>query len=291
MADQTPTVDISVGITEICLLAGGIRRPPLESALRDRTWSLAIRHDRTVFDLWLDRLYDLPSDGRPRVRVLLSEVPTDHERLFFSCRGVEIVTDSSDYRGPGGALRDATEHLHTQDTLLVAELSRCVLCGLDGMIAQHHERENLVTVAANHDGSPSGVYVIKAEAISHISPRGYVDLKEQWLPALRDARERIGVARLPGFGAMPLRTEHDFRDAMRQIAEPAVVITRPVQGPESGSPPSGGPSENGRIVVRSSIFPDGSIKASSDVVDGSSTGSPPLSDDTSSSDRQRSRGA
>ncbi len=244
-----------------------------------------------MLDVWLDRLYDLTRDSRPRIRVLLSEHPTDRDRLFFECRGVEVVVDSNDFRGPGGALRDATDHLNEDDTILVAELSRCVLCALDGMISQHHERKNLVTVGANHDGSPSGLYVMSAEALLHIAPRGYVDLKEQWLPALRDARERIGVARLPGSGAMPLRTEGEFRVAMKQVSEPALVVTRNLHCPDAGDQTTGIPAENDQIVVRSSIFPDGSIKKPLNVVDGSSTGSPKLSDDTSLFDRQRLRGA
>lgn len=283
-----------LGFTEVCLLAGGIRRPAIETDRREKLWALPIIPDRTVLDLWLDRLYDL-SDARPRIRMLVSEPLGEREAAFVRCRGIEIVPDVNEFRGPGGALRDATTHLSPEDSILVAEMSRVVLCDLHGLLSHHNERQNTVTVAANHDGSPSGVYAMTGEALSRIAPRGYVDLKEQWLPSLREAREKIGVCRLPGFGALPLRSEREFRDAMRVITDPAVVITRDPRSNRNGSPldrqTSNEAVEAHRIVVRSSIFPDGSIKASKNVVDGSSTGSHPLSDDRVRSDSRRRRGA
>jgi len=147
--------------------------------------------------------------------------------------------------------------------------------------------ENEVTVAANADGSPAGLYIVSAECLATIPSRGYVDLKEQWLADLRSQGRSIGVHTLPGDGALPLRTSREFIDATRKITPASVVVVS-----EDASHHDRGPLPQTKpIVVRSSIFPDGSIKTSLPVADGTHTGGRVLSDDSSFSDTRRLRGA
>jgi len=262
----------SLALDAIYLLGGGIRTPEIVETAGRMMWSLALTAEQTVLDLWLHRLYDLVSKGSPEIKLLLSTMPNARELTVIRCRGIDPILDAEPYRGPAGALRDATTELSPEQTILVADLSRCVTCDLSGLLDAHHASENEVTVAANADGSPAGLYIVSAECLATIPSRGYVDLKEQWLADLRSQGRSIGVHTLPGDGALPLRTSREFIDATRKITPASVVVVS-----EDASHHDRGPLPQTKpIVVRSSIFPDGSIKTASNVVDGSSTGSPPL---------------
>ena len=247
---------------EVHILAGGISPPPVAQTSGKRMWAMALTPETTVLDHWMARLHDLGVGEPPATKLLISEPLVPTERAFVRCRGVQPIVDTEDFRGPAGALRDACEGLNEEDVILVCELSRAALCPLNGVIETHTARANDVTVAANPDGSPAGVYAITVE-----SP-----------------------------GVPSLRTARHFVEALRLINERSEVVVRE-RTPHRNKASEGGPRsslENNRgpgeaPTVRTGLIPDGSIKTPSGVVDGSHTGSRALSDDSTHHRSRESR--
>jgi len=74
-----------------------------------------------------------------------------------------------------------------------------------------------VTVGCNEDHSPAGVYITRCSALRHISPIGFVDIKEQWLACASEQGLRVRVHEFSSPGAIPLRTRADFLVAARYL--------------------------------------------------------------------------
>jgi len=282
--------------SRVLLLAGGISRPPVVASSGTGLWSLALTRDRTLLDVWVERLHGLVSAGDGGVRMLLDREPCSIDRTFMRCRGVEPWADREPYRGPAGAIRDASVDLDADAVLLVAELSRCPLCPLEGLLRSHEHGGHSVTVSANPDGSPGGVYVVTAGALSNVAPRGYADIKEQWLPTVRSGGGRVGVHRLAPPGTPSVRTPGQLAEVRRELERRGEVVVRRFAPSERSRPPGVGVpretdrgdgraslSETGDSPIRTRPFPDGSIKACQKVVDGSATGNRALSDESGES--------
>lgn len=278
------------------LLAGGIAPPPVAETADKRIWAMALTPVMTVLDRWVAQTHDLTGGHVPEIRLLISHPLLPTERTFVRCRGVNPVVDSEEFRGPAGALRDACAEMEESDTVLAGELSRCVMCPLDGLLETHASRGNDVTVAANPDGSPAGVYAITLGALMSVPSRGYTDIKEQWLPALRSEGRRVGVQRLSPPGVPSLRTARHFMDALRLLNEQGEVVVRDVSHHRNrasmhvSNPASRNSDRSGDPpTVRTGLFPDGSIKTPSGVVDGSATGRRALSDESTRPRGSRSK--
>lgn len=120
----------------------------------------------------------------------------DGSAIGMSLRYIEDWTP----RGTAGCLRDAALRSDAQ-TFVVADATTVPVVDLWGLLDAHHASRAAVTVVASHDRRadgdetarmrPSGVYVVDRRTLAHIAEEGYVDIKEQLLPSLYRATERV----------------------------------------------------------------------------------------------------
>lgn len=196
------------------ILCGGLKPPPLEAALGAPLLPLPQTPDRTLLQCWLDAFdqASVPADAR----VLL----TDDEKWLGRAEPVSTITplhDSGPYRGPAGVLRDAVDHLDPAGCCVIVESSRMLesVNALPDLIQAHGRRRDTVTVATNPDGSFAGLFVADREVINLIPNIGFIDIKEQWLPAAMKAGSRIVSHRLSGL-CSSARTSGGYLAALRR---------------------------------------------------------------------------
>ena len=110
--------------------------------------------------------------------------------------------------GPGGCLRLARDRVQDEPFLAI---EGSVLVDFDpAAFLNEHSRADAVVAVATRDTSdpssngsaslipPAGVYVFGPAVFDHISPSGYLDIKQQLLPALAEAGMTLACAELPG---------------------------------------------------------------------------------------------
>jgi NDP-sugar pyrophosphorylase family protein len=99
-------------------------------------------------------------------------------------------------RGPAGCVRDAAERTRSQ-TLVVTDGTAIPTVDLAELLASHHASGAAMT-AVVHRGhslatppSPVGVYVFERRALDHVGASGFQDIKENLIPRLHRAGERV----------------------------------------------------------------------------------------------------
>jgi NDP-sugar pyrophosphorylase family protein len=102
-------------------------------------------------------------------------------------------------RGAAGSARDAAS-TSDADTFVVAEGTLIPNVNLHELLSRHHASAACVTVVVHpesgHNGhaprrAPSGIYVFSRRALDSVPPRGFCDIKEELIPRLYAAGERI----------------------------------------------------------------------------------------------------
>lgn len=109
-------------------------------------------------------------------------------------------------RGTAGCLKDCAAGGHAE-TIFFAGGSVWLEDDPAWMVKQHLDRRNALTVFCRSDGAsarlgnrrflrPAGLYCCDRVVLDYIKSAGYQDLKEQTVPALRQAGLRVGVVAL-----------------------------------------------------------------------------------------------
>jgi exosortase len=122
-------------------------------------------------------------------------------------RGLMIVEDGIP-RGTAGCLK-ACESLTGANTILLVGASVWFEDDPEWLLEQHRSSGNALTVFCASDAAyagsgfaralkPAGIYCCDRAALEYIRPTGYQDLKEQWVPVLREAGLRVGAVTLRG---------------------------------------------------------------------------------------------
>lgn len=200
------------------LLAGGIRPSALSKETGSSVLNLWLSDAGSVLEHWLERVAHAASPGA-RVHVVhdpASPAPAQPRRT--SGMSVSIHPEPRAYRGPAGILRDVCEGLAPETIVLAGEAGRWLSGDPAGLVRAHASRGAEATVGVNPDGSPAGLYAISAEALGRVPGRGFMDIKEQWLQRLVEAKGRVWTHRMEGDGALPLRTREQFLEAARRAS-------------------------------------------------------------------------
>jgi len=124
-------------------------------------------------------------------------------KSFFDAAPPTIAVDyyeDTSPRGAAGCLRDAAQRTEAQ-TLIVTECSIHTDVSLEALVAQHHERGAALTIAVSREDlpgaaaflNPTGLYVVDRRVLDYISAQGYQDIKENFIPQLHAAGERIEI--------------------------------------------------------------------------------------------------
>jgi glycosyltransferase involved in cell wall biosynthesis len=274
------------------LLAGGLRPSALVAATGRSVLDLSLTTQRTVLDCWIDRLTESSAPFRRPVPIRVV-----HDAIlpppWPSARGaghVVIEQEPKALRGPAGVIRDLCHEYRPDQHVVVAEAARYVSSSLLPMLVDHVRHRADVTVAANPDGTPAGMYVIRCGALGLIPAVGFMDLKEQWLRRAVDAALNVRVHDVDGPGTLPLRSRRQFLRAAavanavaaaqrggadllpaEEITGLRVICTGSLIGPgavvEGSIVMPGAAIGSNAVVVRSLVAPNGRVEPGSDIVD------------------------
>jgi NDP-sugar pyrophosphorylase family protein len=99
-------------------------------------------------------------------------------------------------RGPAGCVRDAG--LRTgAGTLVVTDGTAIPTADFTELLGAHLASGAALTAVVHGEGSssptPGGVYVFDRRALAHVAPSGFQDIKEDLIPRLRRAGERVAA--------------------------------------------------------------------------------------------------
>jgi NDP-sugar pyrophosphorylase family protein len=213
-----PSIARERALRAVVLRGGSIRPTPFRTAINRSIMDMPIEEGVRLMLYWqqqvvdLARAYDL--DQLPtRVQVNRGSPLPAAAKAIDGC-AVSIERDRGEYRGTGGILRDLAEEYDDDDFILVANGGQILTHSLVEMLHQLHEVEADVSFVAHQDGAPSGLMLVRCEALRMISARGYVDMKEQALPAIARRFKVTHIEQRRATG-LPLHSLQDYLAAVR----------------------------------------------------------------------------
>ncbi|QNN24904.1 hypothetical protein HED60_22360 [Planctomycetales bacterium ZRK34] len=125
-----------------------------------------------------------------------------------------VERDPLDFRGTGGVLHDLSAGYDDNDYLLIANGLQVLTHPLAENAALLADRGGDVSIIAHHDGTPSGLMLVRCGVLRTLPAAGFVDMKEQALPTI--AKEHsVRVVELDHPSALPVRTLSDYMHALR----------------------------------------------------------------------------
>ncbi len=162
---------------------------------------LPLSRDRTLLSAWLE-VIDRSLGSLRRSTQLLCSTPADEQWFLAELRRptnsiaeIEVRRDDRPHRGVCGILADTVEARGLRDWLLVVELNTLPPKSLVPMLEALAAEPSMV-VGASADERPAGAYLLRSESLMDVPRRGYLDLKEQFLPQLVSRGHRISRAML-----------------------------------------------------------------------------------------------
>lgn len=215
-----PASSLALESRVLVLLAGGTTPSPLERLLRCSLLDLEVSPGTTLLDWWAARDWCNPAQpGLIRTtRGAGSFAPTSHLALPDHAARVTHSSDAAGPRGSAGAIKDVCNDDPQETTIIVAESSTAMLAPLEPIIAAHAASCADVTLVTTTTGRPAGVTLIQRSALDLVKPMGFVDLKEQFLPALTSARGRVGLFEILEEESLPMHDREGILEGLRRIA-------------------------------------------------------------------------
>lgn len=215
----------------LALLAGGAAPSPLAQALGCSLLDVEIAPGVSVLEWWCSRSW---GEGRlPTVVRSVRGIGSPAPRSSPSASGArfEDVADRGGPRGSAGAVRDACGSDDPSDTVIVAECSTLVTSDLGALLAGHEATGAPVSVVATVRGRPAGLVFLSRSSLEAVKPRGFVDLKEQFLATLAAAGTRIAVLRVPDQDVHPMHDRRGLLGAAMALRAKESGLGSPGMGP------------------------------------------------------------
>jgi len=198
------------------LLGGSVRPGLFGTAIGRLVFQLPLQDNCTILDSWVKEARSLATlaEQLVPVRVMIDKA-APQPLAVASGDGLEIERDPFDFRGTGGVLRDLASQYSADDYLLVANAAQILCEPLADLASNLATMGGDVSIISHLDGTPSGLMLVRCGALKSIPQEGFVDMKEQALPAI--AREhRVTVLHRRHPSAVPVRTLADYIAALRQ---------------------------------------------------------------------------
>jgi NDP-sugar pyrophosphorylase family protein len=251
-------------VSHVLVLAGGLQPPQLADQLGVSTLWLPATAAINLMDRWRDAFRRL---NVPDQRVVLLTGSGDNPDLSVPEHPFAELRDSGPFRGPAGALRDGCESLRPDGPCVIVEGNRYLSsdAALADVVREHAASAASVTVATNPDGTFAGVLVADPAAIGVIPRIGFMDIKEQWLPAAAKDGHSVRPATLSGF-CRPVRTLRGYLAVLRAAGQFGGTTSGQVLGPGVDCPvarPYGG-----ALVRDSANVADGAVVSESALCEG-----------------------
>jgi hypothetical protein len=226
---ESPAGPLVAGVDGAIFLGGGLQLPPLAKDLGSPL-CLPQTAQLSVYEVWLDAFKRV---GIESERVLVLTDWDGAQKWERSGYPASIVLDQTAYRGPAGVLRDASAGLADPGPRLIIEHTRLLESPdlLGGLARAHAAGCQAITLAANPDQSFAGLLIADQHAIDLIPNVGFMDIKEQWLPAAW--RNGFSVERFTLEGwCYQIRTLADYIEALSRTAAFGVTEEQLVLGRE-----------------------------------------------------------
>jgi exopolysaccharide biosynthesis WecB/TagA/CpsF family protein len=285
--------DVLRHVKAVVLLGGSVRPSRLTAAIERSILDLPLEDGRSVLWHWQEQarvLRRFVGSAALPVRVLVDQSSME-PTAPLEADGVEVFVerDLSPYRGTGGVLRDLSAEYRDDDVLLVANAAQALLVPLPDLVLSLAEQDADVSLIAHTDGTPSGLMLIRCRALRRVSQTGYVDMKEQALPAIAKAFKVTHLIQTSATG-MPIRTLEEYMSALQRryrlaqgkptpnnpfaedrrptfaIVEKGAQIDRDARVHDSVVL-TGAVVEAGAVVVRSIVCPGGMLAAGETAID------------------------
>lgn len=212
---QPPVISRLRGLV---LLGGAVRASELSLATERSVLDLPLDQHGSILNHWLQHARDVAGwaslDKLP-VRIKVNQnafEPRSADSRYFGAFRVE--RDLSEFRGTGGVLHDLTGDYEDEDLLLVANAAQVLLDPLTALTESLAQVGGDVSVVAHDDGTPSGMMLLKCKTLRLLSPRGFVDMKEQGLPLIASKYD-VRVLRRRRPTGLPIRSLADYIGALR----------------------------------------------------------------------------
>jgi hypothetical protein len=216
------TTEIAQELRGVVLLAGGVGRDRFAHGVSRSVLDLPVDGERTVLDLWVDRLDQFARDYRlPRLRVSVAvdrngALPSPRARASRDRIDLEIVRDPAEYRGTAGVVKDLTSDYADDDRVLVATAKQILREPLRNVFRDLTRREESVSIVPHGGGELASVFLLQCARLREVPDVGFVDLKEQAIPHAR-GRSRLVVVRRPAGATFPIRTCEEYIVALRSM--------------------------------------------------------------------------
>ncbi|MFO0831150.1 MAG: hypothetical protein U0637_04805 [Phycisphaerales bacterium] len=223
--------DWGQSLRALVVLSGGVRVNELVAGLGKSLLDLPVTESATLLSHWRDQASGLgaalPATDRPLALRAIVSKPSGLPHAVPAAPQVvvNVEHDRVELRGTGGLLRDLAEDYADDDALLVVHGNQVLLRPLTEVFASLAAVDADIVLLAEPDGSSSGVHLMRCRALRDIRAKGYIDLKEQALPALSQAH-RVRVVRASGPTGLRVRTLEQYIRALRAL-KTGDVLDRP----------------------------------------------------------------
>jgi mannose-1-phosphate guanylyltransferase len=209
------------------LLGGSVRAAAFGSAIGRLVFQLPLDSTSTILDSWERASADLAPLAEQVVplRVMIDKAAPAPLPITRAA-AIEIERDPFDFRGTGGVLRDLALQYATDDYLLVANAAQILCEPLADTASALASMGGDVSIVSHLDGTPSGLMLVRCGALSSIPAEGFVDMKEQALPAIAKDH-RVTVLHRQHPTALPVRTLSDYIQALRNHHQRRAGISAP----------------------------------------------------------------
>jgi hypothetical protein len=275
------------------LLGGSVRPTPLSTSIGRSVLDLPLDGDGSILNHWLAHARELGRHAgleQLPVRVMVNQNSPEPTSAAPRYEGTfRVERDLSEYRGTGGVLRDLAADYADDDLILVANAAQILMDPLAAIATALDRKQGDVSLVSHNDGTPSGVMLVSCKTLRLIPTTGYVDMKEQALPAIA-ARYDVTVMHRRRPTGLAVRTLADYVNALRHyhrrrqgkpaLSDPlaedwlpafALVEEGATVDPRAHVHDSvvlkGGIVEGGAVVVRSIICPAGVVRKDRSAVD------------------------
>jgi hypothetical protein len=174
---------------------------------------MPLERDRTLLQAWLELITSTSALDDSNILIACN---SEKDRAWFAAETrrftsidqcPRVVVDPRPHRGVAGMLVDLRGETSNAASLVVVELNSLPPSGLGPLFAESPSANATpsMRIGVGPDARWTGVYRLDAGLLDHVTPRGYVDLKEQFIPQLLARGYRIDAA--------------DFTDTPVQISE------------------------------------------------------------------------
>ena len=213
-------------IRGLVLLGGSIRASQLQNSIGRSLFDLPISDSCSILHRWCDEGVTLLRGLTiPRLQIrLIIDQASAAPNLTMGDPSVSLAVerDPLEYRGSGGVLRDVTAGYDDGDYLLVANAAQIVVDNLLSVTTALVERGADIALVSHTDGSPGGLMLARCGALRDIPATGFVDMKEQALPALA-TKHYVSVVHWPKPTGISIRTFSQYVNALRYVHRRAAI--------------------------------------------------------------------